>query len=74
MAEQNLRADLFNQAVKSPEIKAIFYFWCGYGAMHILDKIDYKAFRKIRKICVGFSSETAVKLAILEKAGTEICA
>jgi muramoyltetrapeptide carboxypeptidase len=62
------RADLFNKAVKDPGIKAIFSFRGGYGAMHILDKIDYDAFRENRKIFVGFSDETAIHLAILEKA------
>lgn len=66
---EQLRADLFNKAVKDPEIKAIFSFWGGYGAMHTLDKIDYKAFRENKKIFVGFSDETAVELAIFEKAG-----
>jgi muramoyltetrapeptide carboxypeptidase len=63
------RADCFNKAVKDPEIKAIFAFWGGYGAMHILDKIDYEAVRENIKIVVGFSDETALELAILEKAG-----
>ena len=66
---EKLRADLFNQAVKDPEIKAIFSFWGGYGAMQILDKIDYEEFRKNRKIFVGFSDATAVELAIFEKSG-----
>lgn len=66
---ENLRADLFNKAVKDPNIKAIFSFWGGYGAMHTLDKIDYNAFRTNRKIFVGFSDQTAIELAIFQKAG-----
>jgi len=66
---EQLRGDLFNKAVYDKEIKGIFSFWGGYGAMHILDKIDYNAFRKNKKIFAGFSDETAVELAILEKAG-----
>lgn len=66
---EQLRADLFNKAVRDPEIKAIFTFWGGYGSMHILDKIDYKVFRENRKVLVGFSDETALELAIFEKAG-----
>ena len=66
---EDLRADLFNQAVRNPEIKAIFAFWGGYGAMHILDKIDYDSFRKNRKIFVGFSDETVIEIAILKKSG-----
>ncbi len=63
---EQLRADLFNKAVKDPDIKAIFSIWGGYGAMHLLDKIDYEAFRKNRKIFVGFSDETAIESAILK--------
>ena len=66
---EKLRADLFNKAVHDPEIKAIFAFCGGYGAMQVLDKIDYDAFRDSRKIFVGFSDETAIELAIFEKAG-----
>lgn len=66
---EKLRADLFNKAVKDPKIKAIFSFWGGYGAMHTLDKLDYNAFRANRKIFVGFSDQTAIELAIFEKAG-----
>jgi len=62
-----LRANLFNEAVKDPEIKAILAFWGGYGATQTLDLIDYDAFRKNRKIFVGFSDETAVELAILKR-------
>lgn len=66
---EEIRAKCFNDAVNDPEIKAIFAFWGGYGAMQTLDKLDYKAFRKNRKIFVGFSDETAVELAIYQKAG-----
>lgn len=37
--------------------------------MHTLDKIDYEAFRENRKIFVGFSDETALEIAIFERAG-----
>ena len=36
--------------------------------MHVLDKIDYEAFRENRKIFVGSSDETALELALFEKA------
>ncbi|MDQ5983514.1 MAG: putative murein peptide carboxypeptidase [Eubacteriales bacterium SKADARSKE-1] len=66
---EQIRADAFNNAVRKPEVKAIFAFWGGYGAMHILDKIDYEAFRKNKPIFVGFSDETALLIPIFEKAG-----
>ncbi|MBP5427119.1 MAG: LD-carboxypeptidase [Clostridiales bacterium] len=66
---ERLRADLFNKAIRDKNVKAIFSFWGGYGAMHLLDKLDYSAFRANRKIFVGFSDETAIELAIFEKSG-----
>ncbi|MDR0404873.1 MAG: LD-carboxypeptidase [Oscillospiraceae bacterium] len=66
---EQLRADLFNKAVKDPNINAIFAIWGGYGAMHLLDKIDYEAFRENRKIFVGYSDITAISSAIFEKSG-----
>jgi len=66
---ERVRADLFNKAVKDPNIDAIFAIWGGYGAMHLLDKIDYEAFRENRKIFVGYSDITAISSAIFEKSG-----
>jgi muramoyltetrapeptide carboxypeptidase len=66
---EQLRADLFNKAVKDPDVDAIFAIWGGYGAMHILDKIDYEAFRENKKIFVGYSDITAISSAIFEKSG-----
>lgn len=66
---KQLRADIFNKAVKDPEIKAIFAFCGGSGTMQTLDKIDYDSFRQNNKIFVGFSDETAAELAILKKSG-----
>lgn len=66
---EQFRADVFNKAVKDPAIKAIFAFWGGYGAMQVLDKIDYEEFRKNRKIFVGFSDITAAEMAIFQKSG-----
>lgn len=47
--------NLFNKAVKDKDIKAIFDFSGGFCAIQTLDKIDYKAFRKNKKIFVGYS-------------------
>lgn len=64
-----LRANLFNKAVKDKNIKAIFDFSGGFCAIQTLDKIDYKAFRKNKKIFVGYSDASIVGQAILKKSG-----
>lgn len=49
----------FQQAINNPNIKAI---WCargGYGAMRIIDEIDFSALQKHPKWLVGFSDITA---------------
>lgn len=66
---EQARANLFNEAVKDPEIKAIFAFWGGYGAIHTIDKIDFDAFRERKPIFVGFSDETALMVPLFEKSG-----
>ena len=66
---EQTRADLFNEAVKNQEVKAIFAFWGGYGAIHTLNKIDFESFREKKPIFVGFSDETALMVPIFEKSG-----
>ena len=54
---------------KNKKIKAIICLRGGYGAIRILDKIDYNLIRNNPKIFVGFSEITAIQTAILHKAG-----
>ena len=63
------RAQCFNEAIKNENFKAIFSFCGGYGAIQLLDKLDYEAIRANRKIFVGFSDETSIQLAMLKKSG-----
>ena len=63
------RAQCFNEAIKNENFKAIFCFCGGYGAIQLLDKLDYEAIRANRKIFVGFSDETSIQLAMLKKSG-----
>lgn len=41
---EQTRADLFNEAAKNHEVKAIFAFWGDYGAIYTLNKIDFESF------------------------------
>jgi muramoyltetrapeptide carboxypeptidase len=54
------RCEDFQNALDDPKIKAI---WCargGYGAVRILDKLDYTKFKKKPKWVIGYSDITAL--------------
>ncbi|WP_245243713.1 S66 peptidase family protein [Mariniflexile gromovii] len=54
------RAEDFQKAMDDPKISAI---WCargGYGAVRILDKLNYTKFRKQPKWIIGYSDITAI--------------
>jgi muramoyltetrapeptide carboxypeptidase len=51
------------------KVKAIICIRGGYGAVRLLDKIDYKIIRSNPKIFVGYSEITALQMAFLKKAG-----
>ncbi|MFI1744859.1 S66 peptidase family protein [Thalassobellus sediminis] len=54
------RCEDFQNALDDPKISAI---WCargGYGAVRILDKLDYNKFRKNPKWVIGYSDITAL--------------
>ena len=63
------RARLFNDAVRDGSVKAIMCVRGGYGALRILDRIDYAAARRHRKLLIGFSDITALHLALYQRAG-----
>ncbi len=63
------RAEELMQAFLDPEVKAVFPGTGGYGAMRILDRLDYEAIRAHPKILIGFSDITALHLAIQRHAG-----
>ena len=46
-------------AMDDPEVKAILCSRGGYGAVHLIDKIDFTAFREHPKWLLGFSDITA---------------
>ncbi|WP_228530399.1 LD-carboxypeptidase [Tamlana sp. I1] len=54
------RCEDFQNALDNPNIKAI---WCargGYGAVRILDRLDWTAFKKNPKWVIGYSDITAL--------------
>ena len=63
------RAAELNRFFRSPEYDAFFFARGGYGAMRILDRIDYAAIAQNPRPIVGFSDVTALHQAIATQAG-----
>ncbi|MGB9692604.1 MAG: S66 peptidase family protein [Candidatus Sumerlaeaceae bacterium] len=53
----------FNAMLRAPKVDAIMCIRGGYGAMRLLEGIDYKAARKNPKPILGYSDITALHLA-----------
>ncbi len=53
------RAKDFQKAIDNKEIKAVFFARGGYGALRILNKINWSAFTKNPKWIIGYSDITA---------------
>lgn len=54
------RLDDFQAAMDDKEVKAILCSRGGYGAIHIIDKLDFTRFREHPKWMMGFSDITAL--------------
>ncbi len=67
--DDDTRADELNRAFRSPEYDAFFFARGGYGAMRILEKIDYAAYAANPRPLVGFSDITAIHQALATQAG-----
>jgi len=63
------RAETLNRFLNSDEYDAFFFTRGGYGAMRILDRIDYDAVRRNPRPIVGFSDITALHQAVAVRAG-----
>ena len=63
------RLDDLHAMFRDREVNAVFALRGGYGAQHLLDRIDYDLLRKNPKIFLGYSDITALHLAINKHAG-----
>ncbi|HJQ36124.1 MAG TPA: LD-carboxypeptidase, partial [Thermoanaerobaculia bacterium] len=63
------RAEELNRFFRSFEYDAFFFSRGGYGAMRILDRVDYAALRDNPRPVVGFSDITAIHQAMAIHAG-----
>ncbi len=62
------RLEELNRFLNSDEYDAFFFTRGGYGAMRILDRIDYDAIRRNPRPIVGFSDLTALHQAVATQA------
>jgi muramoyltetrapeptide carboxypeptidase len=67
-SDEHRRADL-NRAANDDEIDAIWCIRGGYGAMRLLDGLDYDAWCRRPKALIGYSDVTALHSAIGQRAG-----
>ena len=58
------RAEEFNRFLNSDEFDGFFFARGGYGAMRVLDRLDYEAIRRNPRPIIGFSDLTALHQAI----------
>src|SRR5688500_7854034 len=65
----NERLETLNRFLRSDEYDAFFFARGGYGAMRILDRIDYAAIAANPRPVVGFSDVTALHQAMAIHAG-----
>lgn len=63
------RLDDLHAMFRDTSVDAVFALRGGYGAQHLLDRIDYDLLRRNPKILLGYSDITALHLAIHKHAG-----
>ena len=68
-ADDTTRANALNDFFADENIKAIIACRGGYGAIRLLDKIDYDIIKNNPKIFCGYSDITALELMIYKKTG-----
>ena len=66
--DEDRLADL-NRAIRDGGIDAVWCLRGGYGAMRLLDGIDYEALRRRPKAIIGYSDITAIHCAVAMKCG-----
>jgi muramoyltetrapeptide carboxypeptidase len=64
-----LRASDLRWALESPQCDAIWFLRGGYGAMRILDAVDFSLLRARPRAVIGFSDITAIHAAIRLQSG-----
>lgn len=68
-ADDDTRAKVLNDFFADESIDAIIATRGGYGAIRIIDKIDYEVIKNNPKIFAGYSDITALSMMIYKKTG-----
>ncbi|HEX7678571.1 MAG TPA: LD-carboxypeptidase, partial [Thermoanaerobaculia bacterium] len=63
------RLEELNHYLKSDDVDAFFFARGGYGAMRILDRVDYDAITANPRPIIGFSDITALHQAVAARCG-----
>lgn len=63
------KVDELHRFFKDPEIKMILAARGGYGAIRLIDKIDFELIKNNPKIFAGYSDLTAIEAMLLKKCG-----
>ncbi len=63
------RASVLNELFLNPEIKGIISVRGGFGAMRILELMDWESISDSRTLFIGFSDATAMISSLISKAG-----
>lgn len=58
-----------NRALRDPDIDGVWCLRGGYGAMRLLDGVDYEAMRRRPKAIIGYSDITALHCAVGVRCG-----
>lgn len=67
--DDSARVNDIHSMFSNKEVKAVFTVRGGYGAMRLLDKLDFDLIKKNPKIFVGYSDINALQLAIFKNCG-----
>lgn len=64
----DVRLDDFNEALRTDTIDAVWCLRGGYGAMRLIENLDYDALKRRPKAIIGFSDITALHCAVALRA------
>jgi muramoyltetrapeptide carboxypeptidase len=67
--DDSARVNDIHSMFSKKEVKAVFTVRGGYGAMRLLDNLDFDLIKKNPKIFVGYSDINALQLAIFKNCG-----
>ncbi|WP_245743064.1 S66 peptidase family protein [Desulfobacula phenolica] len=70
--DDKLRAGLINRLFSDPDIDAIICARGGFGAMRVLDHLNWNLIRHHTKPFIGFSDCTAILLSIIDQTGNKV--